>query len=68
MIKVEGHQHLYRDEKTGAIINTDTNSYNQYLSSIQRKKAQKKELSDMRKEIDELKSMLREILDGPKSK
>jgi hypothetical protein len=68
MIRVEGHQHLYRDEKTGAIINTDTNSYNQYLSSIQRKKAQKKELSDMRKEIDELKSMLREILDGPKSK
>lgn len=68
MIRVEGHQHLYRDEKTGAIINTDTNSYNQYLSSIQRKKSQKKELSDMRKEIDELKSMLREILDGPKSK
>ena len=68
MIRVEGHQHLYRDEKTGAIINTDTNSYNQYLSSIQRKKAQKKELSDMRKEIDELKSMLREILDGTKSK
>jgi len=68
MIRVEGHQHLYRDEKTGAIINTDTNSYNQYLSFIQRKKAQKKELSDMRKEIDELKSMLREILDGPKSK
>tara|TARA_B100002019_G_C21182195_1_gene554294 strand:- start:573 stop:779 length:207 start_codon:yes stop_codon:yes gene_type:complete len=68
MIRVEGHQHLYRDEKTGAIINTDTNSYNQYVSSIQRKKAQKKELSDMRKEIDELKSMLKEILDGPKSK
>ena len=68
MIRVEGHQHLYRDEKTGAIINTDTNSYNQYLSSIQRKKSQKKELSDMRKEIDELKSMLREILDGTKSK
>lgn len=68
MIRVEGHQHLYRDEKTGAIINTDTNSYNQYLSSIQRKKAQKKELSDLRKEIDELKSMLREILDGTKSK
>ena len=68
MIRVEGHQHLYRDEKSGAIINTDTNSYNQYLSSIQRKKDQKKELSDMRKEIDELKSMLREILDGTKSK
>ena len=23
MIKVEGHEHLFRDEETGAIVNTD---------------------------------------------
>ena len=31
MIKVEGHSNLFRDSKTGAIINTDDTGYNQYL-------------------------------------
>ena len=30
MILVEGHPNLYRDEKTGAIINYDQQGYNQY--------------------------------------
>ena len=34
MIKVEGHQNLYRDEKSGAIINCDSFSYNQYVNSL----------------------------------
>ena len=39
MIKVEGHSQLYRDEKTGAIINK------------------------MREDIDELKGLLRQLLE-----
>ena len=34
MIKVEGHPHLYRDEKSGAIINCDSMGYNQYVNSL----------------------------------
>ena len=34
MIKVEGHPHLYRDEKTGAIINCDDIGYEQYVKSL----------------------------------
>ena len=30
MIPVEGHKNLYRDEKSGAIINTDSHGYSQY--------------------------------------
>ena len=30
MIPVEGHKHLYRDEKSGAIINTDSHGFSQY--------------------------------------
>ena len=33
MIPVEGHKHLYRDEKSGAIINTDSHGYSQYKKS-----------------------------------
>ena len=32
MIPVEGHKNLFRDEKTGAIINTDTAGYRNYMS------------------------------------
>ena len=34
MIPVEGHKNLFRDEKTGAIINTDTSGYNNYMSDF----------------------------------
>ena len=32
MIPVEGHNNLFRDEKTGAILSTDSNGYSNYLS------------------------------------
>ena len=34
MIKVEGYPNLYRDEKTGAIVNCDDKGYDQYLKSL----------------------------------
>tara|TARA_B100002019_G_scaffold57612_1_gene49480 strand:- start:310 stop:516 length:207 start_codon:yes stop_codon:yes gene_type:complete len=68
MIRVEGHQHLYRDEKSGAIVNTDTVSYNQYVAALNKRQSQKRQLSEMREEIDELKLILKEILNGNESK
>lgn len=65
MIKVDGHSNLYRDEESGAIINTDSTSYNQYVKSISKDKLRRKEIEDMRKDIDEIKSMLREVLQKP---
>jgi|TARA_B100001939_G_C16914051_1_gene606030 hypothetical protein len=62
MIKVEGHSNLYRDENTGAIVNCDTAGYNQYVNSLVQKDLRKKELDDMRKDIDEIKTLLRELL------
>ena len=62
MIKVEGHSNLYRDENTGAIVNCDTAGYNQYINSLVQKDLRKKELDDMRKDIDEIKSLLKELL------
>lgn len=62
MIKVEGYSNLYRDENTGAIVNCDTTGYNQYVNSLTQKDLRKKELDDMRKDIDEIKTLLRELL------
>ena len=62
MIKVKGHSNLYRDEETGAIVNNDVTSYNQYVNSLETKKLRREELDEMKKDIDEIKSLLREIL------
>ncbi len=61
MIPVEGHKNLFRDERTGAIINCDTSSYNNYMSDKIRNSDRKTEMENMKKEIEELKFMLREL-------
>ena len=36
MIPVEGYKNLFRDEKTGAIVNMDTSGYSNYMSDKRR--------------------------------
>ncbi len=60
MIRVEGHKNLYRND-TGAIVNTDTIEYNQYLRLKDRRQSEKNELNRLRSEIDEIKLMLKEL-------
>ena len=61
MIKVEGHEHLFRDEETGAIVNTDSSSYAAYMQLKSRKNMEKAELDSMKEEISEIKEMLKKI-------
>ena len=67
MIRVEGHQNLYRDERSGAIINCDSAAYNEYLSSLSIRDSQKKEIEDLKSEISEIKNLLKELLYESKS-
>ena len=64
MIKVEGHPHLYRDEKSGAIVNCDSISYNKYVNSLRQKELQKNELDKMKDDINEIKSLLKKLTMG----
>lgn len=66
MKKVKDHKNLYRTD-TGAIVNTDTVGYNDYVKMKSRRNREKQEISEMRKEIDELKSLLTEFINGSKS-
>ena len=63
MIRVEGYSHLYRDEKTGAIVNTNSSDYNQRLVSIKNNQIQKNELDRMRSDINELKDLMKALLE-----
>ena len=60
--KVKDHPHLYRDEETGAIVNYDTIGYNKRLKKIESQKSQKEELDNMKKDIEEIKSLLKDFL------
>ncbi len=61
MIPVEGHKNLFRDEKTGAIINTDTAGYKNYMSDKRRNSDKQAEMDAMKEEIETLKSMLNDL-------
>jgi len=66
MRRVEGHKNLYRDQ-SGAIVNIDTNEYNQYIRLRSERKQQKEEIAELKKDIDEIKSLLMEIINGSRS-
>ena len=61
MIPVEGHKNLFRDEKTGAIINMDTTGYSNYMSDKRRNSDKQAEMDAMKEELKTLKLMLKEL-------
>ena len=67
MIRVEGEKNLFRDEKTGAIINCDNFGYHQYLNIKSEKQRQREEIEKIKDDISEIKSLLREIIHGSKN-
>tara|TARA_B100000927_G_C16454630_1_gene465318 strand:- start:636 stop:833 length:198 start_codon:yes stop_codon:yes gene_type:complete len=62
MQRVEGHPHLYRDEKSGAIVNGDSSSYNAYMQAKDKKRIERKEIDNMKKDISDIKEMLATIV------
>ena len=65
MIRVEGHKHLFRED-SGAIVNTDTAEYLQYVKLRAERKKQREEIDQIKDDISEIKSLLMEIINGPR--
>jgi peroxiredoxin family protein len=71
--KVDGHSNLIRDEETKAILNTNMTDYNAYMAQkrIKEKENQKlqnleKDFVNMKDDLNEIKSLLRSLIDGTK--
>ncbi|MBA41965.1 MAG: hypothetical protein CMC69_01880 [Flavobacteriaceae bacterium] len=62
MIPVEGNKNLFRDQNTGAILNMDSKGYFNYINKKNRKLTEKQEIDNMKKDIDEIKSLLYELV------
>ncbi len=70
---VEGHGDLARDPVTNSIINVNNHDYQQYVErrSVKSKENQKvqtmeEDLANVKNELNEIKSLLKELVNGPK--
>lgn len=68
---IEGHADLARDPQSNAVINVNSFEYEQYIArrESKRQKNQKvqtieEEVASIKEDIDEIKSLLRELLNG----
>jgi len=68
-VRVKGHSDLVRDPVTNAIINTNKSKYEEYISrrNIKKSETQKvqdleNELSCIKDDLNEIKSLLKEII------
>tara|TARA_Y100000004_G_scaffold96128_1_gene107726 strand:- start:457 stop:657 length:201 start_codon:yes stop_codon:yes gene_type:complete len=62
MIPVEGNPNFFRDENSGAIVNCDNSAYQQHLISKHKRELQKKEITELRSEISEIKLLLKQLM------
>ncbi|OUW61022.1 MAG: hypothetical protein CBD63_02245 [Candidatus Pelagibacter sp. TMED203] len=60
-VKVQGHQHLVRDLKSQAIINTDSDAYARYMARKTKQKVKDDEVRQVIRDVNELKNEMREI-------
>tara|TARA_R100000742_G_C4269294_1_gene87777 strand:- start:970 stop:1200 length:231 start_codon:yes stop_codon:yes gene_type:complete len=70
-VKVKDHSNLVRDPSTNCIINTSHSEYDQYLARRKQKRGEhervdsmEQDLSDLKGEINEIKSLLKELVNG----
>jgi len=72
-VKIEGYKDLSRDPSSGGILNTNTGQYESYIKLKRSKEIESKkidtletEIVSMKESIDEIKNLLRSLIDGSK--
>ncbi len=70
-VPVKDHNNLVRDPASNGIINTDQSEYDMYMSRRRLKLAEKnkvtnveEDLANLKGEINEIKSLLKELVNG----
>ncbi len=61
--KVEGHNHLVKDEFSKAVINTDTDAYALYKKRRTLMQTKNNEIQELKSEVTELKIMMTQVLE-----
>lgn len=73
--KVDGHVSLIRDNQSNAILNTNSIEYNNYISIKRQKESEavklnnlQSEVESLRKELNELKTLVRDLVNEIRSR
>jgi hypothetical protein len=64
MIPVKGHNGLYRDERTNAIINTNDSVYKDYINSRNRLIENQEKMTTIENELTKIKELLKILLEN----
>ena len=62
-IPVKDRGDIYRDSESSAIISQDISSYEQRKRILKQKQEEKNEINNLKDEVAELKSLLRELME-----
>ena len=62
-IKVQHSEHLFRDNRSGAIVNNNQTEYQMYMKRVKSREQHGDQIRNAVKEINTLKAELREIKD-----
>ena len=62
-IRVEGFDNLYRDSRSGAIVNVNEDLYSNAVEAAKKRKAQQQEITSLQSHVSELKSDMSIIKD-----
>lgn len=61
---VEGHPNLYRDLKSGAIINDNSTEYKNYMEMYKKKQKNSERIDKIESELSEIKNLLYKLLNS----
>ena len=71
MYDIEGHKDLARDPRTNMIVNVNDHDYEHYIASRNAKRLKNErldtmidDLEDLKSEMNEIKSLLKELVNG----
>lgn len=60
-VKVDGHPDLYRDVKSGAIINKNSSDYENYMRTHRVRMTEKQKINEMESDLNSIKDEISEI-------
>lgn len=63
-LKVEGNTSLVRDVSSNAIVNANTNDYEEYMRNREIALKKNDELNNLKQEVSEIKQMLQMLIKG----
>tara|TARA_B100000579_G_C22292633_1_gene603448 strand:+ start:354 stop:578 length:225 start_codon:yes stop_codon:yes gene_type:complete len=71
LVKVKEHSNLIKDSRTGQIVDCDSNAHQRYLAGKKARQLSKQkaltveeDLANLKNEISEIKSLLKELVNG----